>query len=89
MPTTVAVTIASPTADLEAATAKLLVQLRQQLAATGRASPSDGRRLTGFVVSEPRESTDSYGRVWYWFRATLQVSDARCVGAGAEVRPRG
>ena len=89
MPTrTVAVTIASPTADLEAATAKLLLRLRQQLAATGQAAPADGRGLAGFVVSEPRESTDSYGRVWYWFRATLRVSDASCVRAGAEVRPR-
>lgn len=86
-PTTVAVTIASPTADLQAATAKLLVQLRQQLAATGQVPPADGRGPTGFVVSGPRESTDSYGRVWYWFRGTLQVSDARCVRAAAEVRP--
>lgn len=77
--TTVTVTIASPTADLEAATSKLLIQARERLAATGQVDTTDGRELTGLVVSEPRESTDSYGQVWYWFRGTLRVSEAPTV----------
>lgn len=81
--TSVTVTIASPTADLEAATAKLSLRLREQLAATGHAAPAGGDDLAGLVVSAPRESTDAYGRVLYWFRGTLQVGNAGVAPAWA------
>lgn len=87
--TTVTVTIASPTADREAATAKLLVRLCEQLARTGHAVPADGRQLSDLVVSEPRESTDSYGRVWFWFRGTLLVSHQGGVQTAADERAGG
>jgi anti-sigma regulatory factor (Ser/Thr protein kinase) len=81
--TTVTATIASPTADLEAATAKLSLRLREQLAATGRTAPAGSGDLAGLVVSEPRESTDAYGRTLYWFRGTLQVGAVTRVQVGA------
>jgi hypothetical protein len=71
----VSVTIASPTPDEEAAAAKLVLRLREHLAATGRPVPATGVDLVGLVVSGPRESTDSHGRRWYWFRGTLRVGD--------------
>jgi anti-sigma regulatory factor (Ser/Thr protein kinase) len=82
--TTVTVAIASPTPDLESATAKLELRVREQLAATGRTPPAV---MTGLVVSEPHASTDPAGRVWYWFRGTLEVGHAQC-GERPRTAPR-
>ena len=68
--------IASPTRDLEAARAKLWVRLREQLAARNPAALVDEDDEAALVVTGPRESSDSYGRVWYWFRGTVQLTPA-------------
>jgi Histidine kinase-like ATPase domain len=76
---TVTATIAAPSPDLEAATAKLWLRLREQLTATGRAVPADQHDL---VVTGPRESTDAYGRVWFWFRGTVPAPEPARGGTG-------
>lgn len=74
VPIVLTATIASPTLDLEAARAKLWVRLREQLAVSSPAVVMDGPDEGALVVTGPRESSDPYGRVWFWFRGTVQLS---------------
>lgn len=72
-PRVVTATVASPTRDLEAVTAKLEARLRARLAEAGLAAAADRTGRDEVVVTGPHESTDSYGRVWFWFRGTLRA----------------
>jgi hypothetical protein len=76
---TLTATVAVPHPHLEPATATLRLRLSQQLADKGLAAAAD---WAGLVVTEPRESTDPYGRPWFWYRGTLQV-DPTGPGHGA------
>lgn len=81
---TVAATVAVPYPHLEPATARLQMRLREQLAGRGLTGPAD---WNGLVVTGPRESADSYGRPWFWYRRTLQLDPADLLNPAYSVDP--
>jgi anti-sigma regulatory factor (Ser/Thr protein kinase) len=88
VPIVLTATIASPTRDMEAARAKLWVRLREQLAVSAPAAVVHEDDEGALVVTGPRESSDSYGRVWFWFRGTVQVPRAPAAAdVGGEPAP--